>query len=503
MTSPQFLSVSRPRVSATSSHVPNIYSHFLSTSFILSRNDNSTIMPPKRERTVQGSCWPCKQRRVKCDLGKPLCQRCISSEAKCCYDKLLIRWKKTPPTQNLTVYQSPLTTLNIHLKDNTLANRDRKALEYFQFAVWPLFTTAAHPCPPPILLAMECQPVLLVVCELAEAHRTLRDEARTSMVSAPFDKRMSCLASVREQLRNNNSNQTSLSSLLVAVFLLYFLDGFIECDHQSASTASHHVGVQAIVDHLGGFEALIKMGQKDITMLLSEFASTDLTKALLDDRSPCFPAEIWTQIEHGTVWWDQETYDGTTLASVFRIMADMSVYRQQIRGDPETLSMEVVQDFERCLQPSFQILNFDHIKNSNTYTVHESTLEPRMQADSFTRAFQHSALVYLYRAICGLPPRHSLVQQHVQSCGECIRNISPLSKAHNCIIFPLYIMGAHTFLQDQRAFVLERLDSIYKYLRFNSVLLVRAALEDLWKSPRHNGDWWDMFRSLGEHVLVI
>jgi hypothetical protein len=64
-------------------------------------------------------------------------------------------------------------------------------------------------------------------------------------------------------------------------------------------------------------------------------------------------------------------------------------------------------------------------------------------------------------------------------------------------------MGAHTFLQDQQAFVLERRDFIDKYLRFNSVLLVRAALEDLWKSPRHNGNWWDMFISLGEHVLVI
>ncbi|CAG7992114.1 unnamed protein product [Penicillium nalgiovense] len=459
-------------------------------------------MPPKRERTVQGSCWPCKQRRVKCDLGKPLCQRCISSGAKCCYDKVLIRWKETPTTRSLTMCQSPIMSLNIHLKDNTLTVGDLKALEYFQFAVWPLFTTAAHPCPPPIPLAMECQPVLLAVCELAEAHRTLRDEAGSSTVSAPFDKRMSCLASVREQLRDD-SNHTSLSPLLVAVFLLYFLDGLVECDHQSASTASHHVGVQAIVDHLGGFSALIKIGQKDVTMLLSEFASADLTKALLDDRPPCFPAEIWTQIEHGTVWWDQETYNGTTLASVFRIMSEMSLYRQQIRGDTETLPMEVVRGFERCLQPSYQILDFDHLKNPSTYTVHESTLERRMQADSFTRAFQHSALVYLYRAICGLPPRHSLVQQHVQSCVECIKNISPLSKAHNCIIFPLYIMGAHTFLQDQQAFVLERLDSIYKYLRFNCVLLVRAALEDLWKSPRHDGDWWGMFRSLGRHVLVI
>ncbi|KAJ5154464.1 Protein of unknown function DUF3468 [Penicillium coprophilum] len=391
----------------------------------------------------------------------------------------------------------------MHLTEKSLAIGDLKALEYFQFAVWPLFTTAAHPCPPPIPLAMECQPVLLAVCELAEAHRTLRDKAGSNTVTAPFDKRMSCLASVREQLRTNNSNNASLSPLLIAVFLLYFLDGFIECGHPSASTASHHVGVQAIVDHLGGFTALINMGQKDITMLLSEFASTDLTKALLDDRAPCFPAEIWTQIEHGTVWWDQETYNGTTLASVFRILAEMSLYRQQIRTDPETFAMEVVQAFERCLQPSFQTLNLDHMENSNAYTVHESTLEPRMQADSFTRAFQHSALVYLYRAICGLPPRHCLVQQHVQSCVECIKSISPLSKAHNCIIFPLYVMGAHTFLPDQQAFVLERLDFIYKYLRFNAVLLVRTALEDLWKSPRHNGDWCDMFRSLGEHVLVI
>jgi hypothetical protein len=400
------------------------------------------------------------------------------------------------------MYKSPYMNLNMQLTDNTLAVGDLRALEYFQFTLWPLFTTAVHPCPPPISLAMECQPVLLVVCELAEAHRTLRDEAGSGTVCTQFDKRTSCLSSVREQLRKT-SNHSSLSPLLVAVFLLYFLDGYIECGHQSASTASHHVGVQAIVDHLGGFTALIEMGQKDITMLLSEFASTDLTKALLDDRPPCFPAEIWTQIEHGTVWWDQETYSGTTLASVFRILAEMTLYRQQIKSGEFALSMEVVQAFERSLQPSFLVLNLDHLNNPETYTGHESTLEPKMQADSFTRAFQHSALIYLYRAICGLPPRHSLVQQHVQSCAECIRGISPRSKAHNCIIFPLYVMGAHTFMQDQQEFVLESFDAIYQYLRFNSVLLVRSALEDLWKSPRHDGNWWDMFSTLGEHVLVI
>lgn len=394
-------------------------------------------------------------------------------------------------------------SISIHFKDSTLAVGDLKAIEYFQVALWPLFTTAAHPCPPPISLAMECQPVLLVVCELAEAHRILRDEAGNGKETTQFDKRMSCLASVREQLRKNKSNDTSLSPLLVAVFLLYFLDGFIECGYQSASTASHHVGVRAIVDQLGGFMELIQMGQKDINMLLSEFASTDLTRALLDDRPPCFPPDIWTKIEHGTVWWEQETYNGTTLASVFGIIAEMSFYRQKLKEDSDTLSVEVVQGFERSLQPSFLVLNLDHLNSPYTYTAHESTIELRMLADSFTRAFQHSALIYLYRAICGLPLRHCLVQQHVQSCIECIKSISPVSKAHNCIIFPLYVMGAHAFMQDHQEFILERLDVIYQYLRFNSVRLIRAALEDLWQSPRHDGDWWDMFRSLDADVLVI
>lgn len=463
-------------------------------------------MPPKRERTVQGSCWPCKQRRVRCDLTRPLCRKCILSGAKCCYDKILIRWKEWPIQKAPITDQSPDMSLRMHLNENSLAVGDLQALEYFQSALWPLFTTTANPCSPPIPLAMESQPVLLAVCELAEAHRILRDKRWSGKGNSQCNKRLSCLASVRKHLGQGGggSNNASLSPLLVAVLLLYFLDGFIECRNQSASTASHHGGVRAIVDHLGGFTALIDMGQSDMNMLLSEFASTDLTRALLDDRFPCFPADIWLRIEHGTVWWEKYTYNGTTMATVFHIMTQISFYRQRIKGgDRERLSMEVVRDFEQSLQPSFLVLNLDHLNSPNTYTVHESNLEPKMQAVSFIRAFQHSALLYLYRAICGLPPRHCLVQQHVQSCVECIRGICPGSKAHNCIVFPLYVMGAHAFTPDHQEIVLERLGIIYECIRFSSVLSVCSALKDLWASPRHDGDWCDMFKSSGEDVLVL
>lgn len=460
-------------------------------------------MPPKRQRTVQGSCWACKQRRVKCDLAKPKCRRCTVSGAKCSYDKIQIRWNARPTKGAPIMYQSPEVSLT-HARDSPLAVSELSALEYFQIALWPLLSTVSRPCAPPIALAMESQPVLLTMCELAEAHRRLRDECWARRESLECNsRRLNCLASVREQLRRGDSNTASLSQLLVAVLLLYFLDGFFECASQSASTPSHQAGVRAIIDHLGGFSSLIDLGHTGTNMLLSEFASADLTRSLLDDRAPCLPDEVWLKIEQGTVWWEKETYNGTTLASVFRTMAQMSFYRQSIvKGDSCEPSIEMCRHFERSLQPSYLLLSLDQVISPDSYTMHEQTLDHNLQAVSFTRAFQHSALIYLYRAICGLPPRHCLVQQHVQSCAESIQSINVNSRSHNCIIFPLYVMGAHAFTSGHQTLILERLGAIYQSIHFGSVLSVRTALQDMWESPRHD-DWQHMFASLGQTVLVL
>lgn len=49
-------------------------------------------MPPKRVRTVEGSCWPCKDRRILCDLQRPRCSRCTASGRPCGYGKVRLRW---------------------------------------------------------------------------------------------------------------------------------------------------------------------------------------------------------------------------------------------------------------------------------------------------------------------------------------------------------------------------------------------------------------------------
>ncbi|KAL4995050.1 fungal-specific transcription factor domain-containing protein [Aspergillus recurvatus] len=463
-------------------------------------------MSPKRQRTVAGSCWQCKTRRVKCDLTAPECRRCLVSGASCSYGRLRVRWSSRPAKGLPAGYQldgaggilvrSPLTETN-------LAESERKALEYFQFAVWPLFSTSFDPCPPPIRLALKSQPVLLSMCELAEAHRAHREQWPSQGAEVVQTKRLNCLTSVRRQLEDSASDTRSLSCVLLAALLLYFLDGYIECATQSASTGSHRVGVRAIVDNLGGFCALYDQGHNDVHMLLSQFASTDLTRALLDGRPPCLPADIWRHIEHGTVWWEKQRYGETTLASIFHAMAEMAFYRQSVRDNSVELSMEQVRHFESVLQPRFVPVSIEHLANEAAHLVKEGGVQEAMQPLAFARAFQHSALIYLYRAICGLPARHFLVQQHVQSCLECMGGIQRTSKAHNCIVFPLYVAGAHVLHPEQQRFIVHKLDDIYQTLRFDSLLSIRAALEDLWLSPQHGGSWADMFSRLGQDVLVL
>ncbi|KAJ5195564.1 Zn(II)2Cys6 transcription factor [Penicillium cinerascens] len=322
------------------------------------------------------------------------------------FDKILVRWNSRPTKAAPVAYQastaSPKSTLFRQIQDNRLAAGELKALDYFQAAVWPLLSTATQPCPPPISLALESEPVLLAMCELAEAHRLLQQEGSLTNLQAISNKRLTCLSSVRKQLRESISNNGSLSQLLVAVLLLYFLDGFIDCGEQSASTISHQVGVRAIVEQLGGFNMLVDEGQKDTPhMLLSEFASTDLTRAILDDRAPCFPARIWRNIEKGTVWWEKQTY-GVTLAVVFRIMTQIAFHRQSVRAGDEELSIKKVRDFERSLQPRFSVLRLDHFNCPEEESLSKFEMERVNQTIAFTRAFQHSALIYFYRALQGL-----------------------------------------------------------------------------------------------------
>lgn len=459
----------------------------------MSRPESSGNSPPKRRRTVEGSCWPCKQRRVKCDLQKPMCRRCfISKTEDCSYDKLLLRWKKRPAK---TVPECPpQLSIERTLNSTHLAVNERRAVEYFKARLWPLFSTLHKPVPPPVALAMRSQPVLQALCVFAEEHRALQE--RGSSKQTLDRRRLHCLSTIRGQLSSEHCENASLSALLVAVLLLYFLEGYVNCMSDDASTRCHLAGAIAIINAMGGFQSAWSSSDRITRMLLSELASTDLTDALLQDREPSFPPTIWEHMEPGSVWW--ESISGTkSLGSVLSTLSEMSIYHHRLQNGIE-ICVDKVQAFERALQPTYSMLA------SPNGDAEQDLFHPVATASlSLVRCFQHAGLIYLYSAIQNIPANHFLLQQHVHACLECIQGMDTRSRAQNCTLFPLYVAGAHSLLEAHRNCVMSTLETIHKNLRFESVLSVRETLLVLWEPSRSPTTWSGSFKNSAMCTLVI
>ncbi|CAM1501569.1 Fc.00g035530.m01.CDS01 [Cosmosporella sp. VM-42] len=420
--------------------------------------------------------------------------------ATCDYNTRLIRWSTRTTVSVPAMYQ--VTSRDEQLSAS-LAVYEKRALDYFHSRVWPLLSTASQPCAPPTLVALEHRVVLLATCVLADSHRLLQD-GRNSRQGLNI-KRLECLAAVRVEVDGCcNSDDGPLRTLLFAVLLLHFHDGFLECTQKSASTASHHSGVLAILDRLGGMQTVLSTCPESLHMLLSEFASADLTTAMLQGRPPSFPPHIWDIIDKGSVWWGRDPLGRCSLATVFQEISSMAFYLEAITNMYEEFSMDRIRMFEAALRPVYAPLTVEDIESpvDSKEPLGERELEA-VQAFTLIRAFQHTALVYLYRAICGLPTLHPLVQQHVQSCLDCIFEIKRPSKVLNCIIFPLCVAGAHAQSARHQRAVLNMVNLIYDEMRFGSVHSVNTALSTIWKSETQDMTWSELFAELSPHALVL
>ena len=451
--------------------------------------------PPKRQRTVEGSCWSCKQRRVKCDLQKPSCRRCLTSGAECCYDKVLLRWDAR--RSRTTFIPSP--TVGPLSFQTPLAIPEKKALDYFRGRLWPLLSTSDQPCQPPISIALQSQPVLQAACIFAEAHRALKNRAPSNQ--SLINRRVQCLAGIRGSLVDTSIPKPALQALLLAVLLLYHSDGFVDCLQTHQSTQSHHAGVVAIVHTLGGFESVIKSVGKETSMLLSEFATTDVGSAMLRDGRPSVSAALWDDIESGPVWWETGQHGTVSFGSIFGVMTDLAHYSQDIRGDSDHI-LNRVDYFERALQPSYPSLG-DFASTNMDDSHDDGSRKAVVYSQALCRSFQHAAMIFLYRSVCCLPTAHFLVQQHVHACLACITSMEIDSKAHNCTLFPLYVAGAHAIDDHRRKLVMERLEAVQTGLGFESVLAINQALAELWLGEDQLGAWADTFKNLAQGTLVL
>lgn len=463
-------------------------------------SSTSSSVAGGRIRTVEGSCWSCKKRRVKCDLSKPYCERCSQVGATCDYTARPIRWC-TKPTVPAVPRNRALPTVDEQLV-NPLAAHENRALSYFRGRFWPLLTTS-DPCDPPMLLTLGHRSLLLATCLVADTHRVLQDGRNSRRV--PQLKRLECLAAVRGEVNEYcSSGKPPLIGLLFAVLLLYFNDGYLECAGESASTASHQAGVIAIIERLGGVETVLDTGPESLHMLVSEFASTDLTTTMLNGGRPSFSPKTWEKIDRRSVWWSRDPSGRFSLATILGQMSSIVHYLEDINCGLVELSGDRVRDFEVALIPTYAPFSTLSYSAYGPYSADSLKEDPEaVHAYALTRSFQHAALIYLYRAVCGLPMDHGLVQQHVSPCLDCILTIEGPSKVVNCALFPLLVAGTHVQSTRHQRGVINVVNSVHNKMKFASIQSIITALDDVWASESRDMTWLEMFAGLGSDTAVL
>ncbi|KAH7222354.1 hypothetical protein BKA60DRAFT_594988 [Fusarium oxysporum] len=409
----------------------------------------------KRVRTVQGSCWSCKQRRIKCTLTKPCCDQCKAIGAECVYSNLLVRWSTRPNT-----FQARVAGV---LESSPIAYYQKRALEYFEHRLWPLFTDKT---------------VLQAVCVIADAHRYLLDRRQSE--SNVQLRRVDMLASIRKDLCQVGLSEDQLKHLLSAILILYFLDGYIDCKREHAATSSHQVGIRAMINNKGGYGRILATANDALRLLISEFTAADLSAAIFRGVEPYFPCDAWPLLSAYRVWWASIPEDALKLGLLFQNISAMVFYGKKIQSSNDAPSTEQVMAFEATFCPTYSLIAYSEQFDT------ESVLR-----GEFYRIFQHAANIYLYRVICHYPPGHYLVQQHVYGAIGKILSMEDDSKEPNCVLLPLCIAGAHLENVKLQQRLFHKLDLIHQSLKFESV---DCSLPEAWT---------DLFQGLNQHAVVI
>ena len=173
----------------------------------------------KRRRIVEGLCWPCKQRRIKCDLRKASCRRYVASNSESCsYGKVLVHWKQHP-AKGIPAIQ-PAISDGLSLAVSGQRARSHQILQKPPLAS-PLDCTRAMPASGCARTALTTSfSSALRLCRRAsslaeDGERTFRERSARAETLAMFDSRSK--TPQRQHYCHHDTSCTSRGSVVVVL----------------------------------------------------------------------------------------------------------------------------------------------------------------------------------------------------------------------------------------------------------------------------------------------
>lgn len=483
----------------------------------------------RRARVVEGSCWNCRTRRVKCDLFKPTCGRCEKSGQECGYGAAPFRWvggmalrgRHAPQATSPPLSVSPLAVTT----SRTIAhNLPGQCSQVSNSEVLPNNTTTlvpvalASPVDKTALVPYFINVVLPRYClgdfvVSLDLNVLLRDEAlqgaMLAIARAHFDmqgkhgsafarnkSRQTAIQTFRKQLASGACEDTAAQDLFSTNVLFCILDGMIEPTEEANASTMHLKGGFAILDRWSTIIPTMIAEGGIKTHLLSVFATLDLVHAILSGCKPHFEPTIFRRMANTETWWgpnldpDDEILIASENLCRLAILGNMVHSSLQIHGLEETRQQTAC--FEKMLDDPLRA------RLQNTITTVKMD-----DWTAFCTLYDISAHIFYERAIRLSTINHPTVQQYTHQATLILSQHHFSGMLQHCIVLPIVIIGAHcTTVEDQNA-VSSALSPTVSYLSFGCLLVLEQFLQVTWKMRILEATWWELFGPIAEKIFLF
>ncbi|KAL1986633.1 hypothetical protein VTN96DRAFT_6011 [Rasamsonia emersonii] len=338
------------------------------------------------------------------------------------------------------------------------------------------------------------------VTAVANAHHFLYlQQSPRDAALAKKKARLEAIQVFRKQLLNPDLHRTCPSTfdLFVTNVLLCILDGVIDPNDEGTDTYWHFHGGRAILSQWKLQEQLFQQKKGLPALMLSVFATMDLTYALLSGQDPYFHHSTWASFARSEGWWGTLPA-GDPFLELMAILSRLAHLGHVIYGTGQLPSRSEVQALLATLRGhnivveqqeeeyNFSPIGERHSALSSSPLLSPSlmkameTAEPVDRDQSwaiFCNAYRLAGLVYIYRVLHGLDVIHPLVQQATALGVQAICGVRLTGKLSHCLLFPMVVIGSHCRTAEQQMAIRATLGSTASFLHFGSLRIMQNFLQ--------------------------
>ncbi|KAM6528128.1 hypothetical protein FALCPG4_009145 [Fusarium falciforme] len=455
-------------------------------------------------------CEECRRRRRKCDELKPTCGHCNAANRSCRYELRLVwsdrkiqhrglrtthrRLVQPPPLDS--VGQSPAPIPDSLPNGVVLPRRYKKLLEYFSWGV--LASLSSHPsihqdlCRgliPKMLYSPHLLSASLALSAAGLLSRGLSEVEGTSISYILEHLQSSGLSLLRKALTEQRKDE-----VMVATCLIWCLADVFAGIQGVPSWRIHLQGIKALLDghqpddQLGTGDTAMESAMRHLFLLYRSLQtlpylqtiepsgpSVDLGQTLFFDSSSGLTRS--SKID-GFLGYSEELLD--LLQHINSATRNNSGHQVSLNAEADLLLGKINGMISRDAKtpPEVSI---------------SSTLSPQYSRDFLLchQIFQQATLIQLYRQLYMMPSASQPIQSAVQAINGMIQNMTQGQPCNTWVAMamPLFTVGCEAFDDDQKDFILDKVQKLEVCIGSLHVHTIKRALKDVWKIRTDHQDF--------------